>query len=425
MTSALKGVDSELEKNLIDEAKRCLQCANPRCSKGCPVNTSIKEMIQMFLNSQILPAGEMLFNNNPLSLVCSLICPHEKQCEGGCVLGAKGKPVNISGIEHYISDYYINLMRPNYDKVPGKRVAIIGSGPAGITIAVILAFRGYDITIFEAHDKIGGVLMYGIPEFRLPKSVIVKLKIKIREMGIKIRPNTMIGSVLTIDDLFRDGYKAVFIGTGVWKPRSLGIKGESLGHVHYAIDYLKNPEVYSLGERLCIIGAGNVALDVARTAIRSGVSQVAILYRGDMESITAEKREVEMAKIDGVKFELHKTPFEITDDGVLFLDTVTKESGSGMKTFVPNGDSAKLFRADSVIIAISQGPRDNIVSTTKGIEIGNEGLVNTDLKGRTTRAGVFASGDVVTGAKTVVEAVRVSKMVADAIDDFVLQLKKP
>jgi glutamate synthase (NADPH/NADH) small chain len=315
-------------------------------------------------------------------------------------------------------------MAPNCKKEPGKKVAIIGSGPAGITIAVILASRGYDITIFEAHDKIGGVLMYGIPEFRLPKSVLMKLKTKIIEMGIKIRPNTMIGPVLTIDDLFRDGYKAVFIGTGVWRPKSLGIKGESLGHVHYAIDYLKNPEAYILGEKLCIIGCGNVAIDVARTAIRSGVRHVTILYRGDAESITAERREVEMAKIDGVKFEMNKTPVEITDDGVLVLDTVEKEDDSGQKIFVPIENTPKLYRADSVIVSVSQGPRDFIVSTTKGIEIGNQGLVNTDTNGKTTRPGVFASGDVVTGAKTVVEAVKVSKRVADAIDAYVLEVMK-
>ena len=414
-----------MENSLINEAKRCLQCKNPRCSKGCPVNTSVKEMISMFLEGNILPAGEMLFDNNPLSLVCSLVCPHEKQCEGSCVLGVKGQPVNISRIEHYISDYYISLMTPICKKEPGKKVAIIGSGPAGITIAVILASRGYDITIFEAHDKIGGVLMYGIPEFRLPKAVLEKLKVKIMEMGIKIRPNTMIGLALTIDDLFRDGYKAVFIGTGVWKPKTLGIKGESLGHVHYAIDYLKSPEAYSLGEKLCIIGCGNVAIDVARTAVRNGVHSVAILYRGDAESITAEKREFEMAKIDGVTFEMNKTPVQITDDGVLYLDTAASINDSGEKVFVSVGDAPKLFRADSVIISVSQGPRDYIVSTTKGIEIGSQGLVSTDSSGRTTKPGVFASGDVVTGAKTVVEAVKVSKRVADEIDAYVLGTMKP
>ena len=408
-----------MKKSLITEGERCLQCANPRCSKGCPVNTSIKDMISMFLNGEILAAGEMLLNNNPLSLVCSLVCPHEKQCEGHCVLSIKGHGVNISGIENYISDYYLNSFNPTYKKIPGKKVAIIGSGPAGITIAFILASRGYDITVFEAHDKIGGVLMYGIPEFRLPKALLGRIKDKMIEIGIKIRPNTLIGPVLTVDDLFRDGYKAVFIGTGVWKPNPLNIKGESLGHVHYAIDYLKNPDVYELGNRLCIIGAGNVAMDVARTALRKGVREVFIMYRGNMDSITADKNELEYAKIDGVKFELFKSPLEITDDGVIYIHTSINIDELGKEVFVPINGSEELFKADSVIISISQGPRDNIVSTTSGIEIDYKGLVSTDVSGRTTREGVFASGDVVTGAKTVVEAVRLSKQVADAIDEYV------
>ncbi|MBW7572409.1 NAD(P)-dependent oxidoreductase [Caproiciproducens faecalis] len=409
-------------KDLIQEAERCLQCGSPRCSRGCPVNTSVREMIRLFLENQLVQAGEMLFQNNPLSLVCSLVCPHEKQCEGACVLGVKQRPVSIGEIEHYISDYYLNLITPVVQKEFGKKVAIIGSGPAGITIAILLASRGYDITIFEAHDRIGGVLMYGIPEFRLPKALLVKLEAKLIEMGVKIRPNILIGPVITIDDLFRDGYKAVFIGTGVWKPRSLGIKGESLGHVHYGIDYLKNPEVYSLGENLCVIGAGNVAMDVARTAVRSGVRNVTILYRGDIESITAEKHELKMAKLDGVRFEVRKVPVEITDDGVLYLETQRHEDAGGKAAFAPLSGPPQLFRADSVVIAISQGPRDNIVSTTKGIEIGRNGLVMTGPIGNTTRPGVFASGDVVTGAKTVVEAVRVSKMVADEMDRYVTEM---
>lgn len=410
-----------MEKSLIEEAKLCLQCANPSCSKGCPVNTPIKEMISMFLNGDIVNAGEMLFNNNPLSLVCSLVCPHEKQCEGHCVRRIKSHPVNISGIENYISDYYLNFIKPTCEKVPGKKVSIIGSGPAGITIAFILASRGYDITIFEAHDKIGGVMMYGIPEFRLPKAILVRIKAKILEMGIKIRPNTLIGSVLSVDDLFRDGYKAIFIGTGVWKPRPLGIKGESLGHVNYAIDYLKNPDAYDLGNKLCIIGAGNVAMDVARTALRKGVKEVTIMYRGDMDSITAEKNEVEYAKIDGVRFELFKTPVEIVDKGVIYIETSSALDENGNTVFETINDTRHLFESDSVIVAISQGPRAVIVSTTTGIEIDKKGLVSTDLEGRTTREGVFASGDVVTGAKTVVEAVRLSKNVADAIDAYVLK----
>lgn len=310
----------------------------------------------------------------------------------------------------------------NTKKILKKKVAIIGSGPAGITIAFILAARGYDITIFEAHDKIGGVMMYGIPEFRLPKTILSRIKSKLLETGVRIRPNTLIGPVLSIDDLFRDGYKAIFIGTGVWKPQALGIKGESLGHVNFAIDYLKNPDAYELGDRLCIIGAGNVAMDVARTALRNRTKEVYIMYRGDTNSISADKLEVEYAKMDGVRFELFKMPVEIKDEGVIYVDTLTSVDKNGNETIEPVPGSEKLFKADSIIIAISQGPRANIVSTTNGIEVGTNGLVSTDLCGRTTRDGVFASGDVVTGAKTVVEAVRLSKNVADAIDKYVLQI---
>lgn len=396
-------------KSLVEDGKRCLQCKNPLCQKGCPVETDIKAMISMFLDGEIREAGEMLFENNPLSIVCSLVCPHDRQCEGHCVMGRKSFPVNISEIEHYISDYYLNLMQPIRCVDKNKKVAIIGSGPAGITIAILLASRCYDVTIFEAHDHIGGVLMYGIPEFRLPKSILDRMKAKMKDMGIKIRPNTLIGPTITVDDLFRDGYKAVFIGTGVWKPKTLGIKGESLGHVNYAIDYLKNPDVYDLGNSLAVIGAGNVAMDVARTAIRHGVRDVCIFYRGTIEQMSADQKEIEYAKIDGVHFELMKQAVEITDDGILYYDTERE-------------GEVKLFPVQSIIVSISQGPRANIVSTTKGIELGPKGLVQTNENGETTRPGVFASGDVVTGAKTVVEAVRVSKKVADAIDAYVKEL---
>lgn len=409
-------------KTIVEDAKRCIQCKNPQCTKGCPVETQIKDMVAMFLNGEIREAGEMLFDNNPLSVICSLVCPHERQCEGHCVLNKKGQPVNISEIEHYISDYYLNLMKPQRCVDHNKKVAIIGSGPAGITIAILLANKCYDVTIFEAHDHIGGVLMYGIPEFRLPKSILERLKDQMKAMGIKVRPNTLIGPTLTVDDLFRDGYKAVFIGTGVWKPKTLGIKGESLGHVHFAIDYLKNPDVYDLGDRLAVIGAGNVAMDVARTAVRKGVKHVYIFYRGTEATMSADRLEIEFAKIDGVHFELMKQPVEITDEGIVYL--TTQSSPENPEEIVTIEGSEQVFPADSVIISISQGPRANVISTTKGIDIGPKGLVATDDSGRTTREGVFASGDVVTGAKTVVEAVRVSKKVAQVIDDYVMSVVK-
>lgn len=408
-----------MKESVIEEAKRCLNCKRPLCKEGCPVKTPINEIIQMFLNGNIEDCGERLFYNNPLSAVCSLVCPHEKQCEGHCVLGKKGNSVKFGSIENYISEYYLNVLGCKPVEKNNKKIAIIGSGPAGISIAFLLAEKGYDITIFESRDNIGGVLRYGIPEFRLPKSIIDKLKEKLISMGIKIRPNTLIGPVLTIDNIFRDGYKAVFIGTGVWRPRSLGIKGETFGHVHYAIDYLKNPRSYNLGRRVCVIGAGNVAMDVARTALRNGAREVSIMYRGGPERVDAEKIEVDYAKIDGVKFEFYKSPVEFVDDGVKYVRTdISKETSEG-ESAASLEPAEGIFEADTVIIAIGQGPRSNIVSNTTGIEVTGFGLIQTDEYGRTTREGVFASGDVVTGAKTVVEAVRVSKKVAEAIDEYV------
>lgn len=404
---------------VVEEAKRCLQCKRPLCKEGCPVSTPFNEVVKLLLEGNIMDAGEKLFKNNPLSVVCSLVCPHEKQCQGHCVLGRKGNPIQVGSVENYVSDYYLNFITPEARKNTEKKVAIIGSGPAGITIAIILASKGYDITIFEAHDKIGGVLRYGIPSFRLGKDILEKIKDKLLSMGVKIRPNTLIGQDLTVDNLFRDGYKAIFIGTGVWKSKALGIKGESLGHVHYAIDYLKNPEVYNLGKKVVVIGAGNVAMDVARTALRHRASEVYIMARRGPEDVTAEKVEVEYAKIDGVRFEYYKAPVEITEQGIKFVKTsVIKEDDSRERLVMLEG-TEDIFEADTVIIASGQGSRANIVSTTNGINVTQGGLVATDECGRTTRDGIFASGDVVTGAKTVVEAVRLSKIVAQAIDDYV------
>lgn len=407
---------------VLQEAKRCLKCKVPKCKQGCPVGTPVNEVFKLVVDGKIEEAGKMLFDNNPLSVICSMVCYHEKQCEGHCVLNAKNVPIHIGNVENYISDYYLNIMELNNKKDPDKKVAIIGAGPAGITIAVILAQKGYDITIFEGHDKIGGVLRYGIPEFRLPKEVLERIKVKLESMGVKIRPNTLIGPNITIDDLFRDGYKAAFIGTGVWKPNTLKIKGETFGNVHYAIDYLKNPDVYNLGQRVCVIGAGNVAMDVARTVIRKGSRNVTIVYRKGEKDISASISEVEYAKFDGVKFELFKAPLEITDKGIRYIQTKEIEAEDGTVSITEIEGSEGLLECDSIIIAVSQGPRTNIISTTKGIDINNRGLVITDDIGNTTKEGVFASGDVVTGAKTVVEAVAQSKKVAQTIDEYVTSL---
>ena len=401
--------------HVVNEAKRCLQCKVPRCRTGCPIHTPIPDMIRLFRENRLEEAGRMLFENNPLSVVCSLVCDQEKQCEGHCVLGAKGAPVHISSIENYISDGYLDRMQLAAAPAKGQRVGIIGSGPAGITIAVLLAQRGYAVTLFESREKIGGVLRYGIPDFRLPKCLLDRYKEQLVRLGIRIRPNTAIGQSLTLDDLQRDGYQAIFIGTGVWRPKKLGIPGESLGHVHFAIDYLVDPDVYELGDRLAVIGAGNSAMDVARTALRKGVRQVMVLCRRNQAAASA--REVDYAVADGVEFLYGARPVEITEAGVVYRQAAFDEKGE-----VTSLSEPKLLPVSSVVIAVSQGAQNRIVSTTTGLEVTSHGLLATDERGNTTRKGVFASGDVVLGARTVVEAVRYSKLVADEMDRYLQSL---
>lgn len=405
--------------NITAENNRCLQCKNPFCEEGCPVNTPIKEVIGLLKENKIKKAGEILFENNPLSVITGLICPHEDFCQGHCILNKKGNPIQFGSIEHYVSNYYLNNLNFKPEINSEKKVGIIGSGPAGLTMAIILARKGYDITIFEAHDKIGGVLRYGIPDFRLPEDILDRYHKLLIKMGVKIRPNTLIGPVLSLDDLFRDGYKSVFVATGTWKPRKLDIKGESLGNVYYAIDYLRNPSRHHLGEKVCVIGGGNVALDSARTALRNGAKEVRVFYRRSEEEMPSSKSEIEYARFDGVKFVFNKTPQQIRDNCVYFVDTQDTIKEDGQKELTTVEDTGNCYEADSTIVSISQGPKTNIVDSTKGIKLNRLGLVIIDKTGRTTRDGVFASGDVVTGAKTVVEAVAAAKVTANTIEKYI------
>ena len=405
--------------HIMDEANRCLQCKVPQCQKGCPIHTNIPLAIRLLKENKLNEAGKMLFENNPLTTVCSLVCNHENQCEGHCVLGRKGAPVHFSSIENYISTTYANQMTNGPAKSNGMRVAIIGSGPAGITIANILARYGYQVTIFEGKDKIGGVLRYGIPEFRLPKSVLDDIEYRHLELkGIKIRPNTTIGGAIGIDDLFRDGYKAIFVGTGVWKPNTLHIKGETFGNVHFGINYLNNPDSYRLGKRVIVIGAGNAAMDVARTAIRKGVEHLTCF--SITKEVAASHYEFSYAQLEGVQFEYNKRPVEIKDNGVIFIDVIENEDG----TFTDVEGTEKLYEADSTIISISQGPQNRIVNTTEGLKSTARGLLDADETGHTSRPGIFASGDVVNGARTVVEAVAHSKVVAESMHEYMQSLPK-
>lgn len=399
--------------HVIDEAKRCLNCKKPRCQEGCPIHTPIPVMIQMLLQGEMPEAAEMVFANNPLFVICSLVCDHEKQCEGHCVKGIKGEPVHISSIENYISDTCFDRMKLEQLPKNGKRIAVVGAGPAGITIAILMACRGYKVTIFEVKEKIGGIMRYGIPEFRLPKSILDRYYVKMKELGILFRPNFALGGSTGVEDLLRDGYHAVFIGTGTWRPYQLHIPGETFGNVHYGINYLNNPDVYDLGERVLVIGAGNAAMDVARTAIRKGSRHVTVYSITEIPA--ASPKEVEYAKLDGVEFEYLQTAIEIRDEGAIICDVEWTEDGK----LVKKEETARLVPADSIIISISQGPQDRIVNRDKELQVDDRGLLKTDANGETTMPGIFASGDVVTGAKTVVEAVKYSKMIADAMDEYV------
>ncbi len=399
--------------HIVTEAERCYNCKKPQCQEGCPVHTPIPQIIQLFKEHKLMEAGEILFKNNPMSAVCSEVCNHAQQCAGHCIRGKKDSPVHFSSIENYISEMYLDRMpsfKPEIKK--DKHVAVIGSGPAGITVAVLLAMQGYRVTIFEWKSKIGGVMQYGIPEFRLPKSLLDRYEQSLEEMGIQIRLNATIGSILMIDDLFRDGYASIFVGTGAERPRTLGIKGESLGNVHYAMNYLANPKAHHLGNKVAVIGVGNAAMDVARTALRNGTKEVTLYAMG--KEIAASSHEVAYAKLDGAEIETGMQIQEISERGPVFKRTRYGENDE----IIGTEDELIQVDADSTIISISQIPRGKLVRTTHGLDADERGLLIVDENYMTTREGVFAAGDVVTGAKTVVHAVEGAKLAAQSMIKF-------
>ena len=395
--------------HIVAEANRCLNCKKPRCQEGCPVHTPIPTVIQLFKENRLMEAGEMLFANNPMSAVCAIVCNHEKQCAGSCIRGIKETPVHFSSIEEYISDMYLDRMTVQRPERKDKKVAVIGSGPAGMTVAIQLAQKGYPVTIFEWKGKIGGLLQYGIPEFRLPKSYLDRYQARMEEMGITIRTNTTIGSVLMIDELFRDGYASIFIGTGAEKPRTLGLQGESLGNVLFGLNYLANPKGHKLGDRVAIIGMGDAAMDVARTALRNGSRHVTLYARS--KNVTASSHEIAYAELDGAEFVFGMEIQKITEKGPVFLRTIFDENDR----VIGHEDEPIQIEADSTIISISQIPRGKLARTTEGLETTEKGLMKVDENYMSTRPGVFGAGDVVTGAKTVVHAVAGAKKAAEAM----------
>ena len=395
--------------HIVEESERCLECKRPGCQKGCPVGTPIPQVIALFKERRIEEAGRLLFENNPLSLACSLVCNHGVQCEGGCVLGRKGNPVQFSSIETYVSDSYLGRLRPEPPAPNGKKAALIGSGPAGITAAFELARAGCAVTMFEQRPEIGGVMRYGIPAFRLPKIIIDRYRVALEGYGVQIRPNTAIGESLLIGDLFRDGYDAVFIGTGTWRAKTLGIPGETRGNVHFGLDYLISPGSYGIGEDVAVIGVGNTAMDVARTAFRHGARRVTLYARS--KHVSASSDEVEYAQLDGAQIVYGKAIAQINDEGPLFRTAVFDENDQ----VVGYEDDLDQVHCDTVIIAASQKPMSKLIATTDGLRGDERGLLVVDDQGQATVPGVFAAGDVVTGPKTVVHTVASTKRAVAAM----------
>ena len=394
------------------EAQRCLHCKVPLCQKHCPISTPIPEIIQLFREKQVMQAGKELFANNPLSVICATVCNHEAQCAGHCVLGKKGSPVQFYQIERYVSDTYLDRFQPVPVEKKHKRVAVVGSGPAGLTVSIVLAQKGYDVTIFERKHMIGGMLRYGIPDFRLPRSVLDRYQKLLDRMGIRVRTVTTIGGAIKIENLLRDGYAAVFIGSGAWRPRTLDVPGECLPNVHFGVSYLENAGNVDLGKTVAVIGMGNVAMDVARTAFRHGSERVMLFSRDN--SATASSHEMSYATLDGTELVYGKQIVRIEPEGPVFKNSVLDENGQ----VVGYEESEELIPADSVVIAISQRPKDKLILSTEHLEGNAKGLLIVDENNMTTVPGVFAAGDVVTGPMTVVHAVSAAKQTAEAMERY-------
>ena len=431
------GYDNE---RAVKEASRCLHCKNPKCVEGCPVSINIPEFISHIKENDIEGAAKEIAKYSSLPAVCGRVCPQESQCEGKCVLGIKGEPIAIGKLEKYAADW----ARENNVDVSFKeesnniKVAIIGSGPAGLTCAGDLAKKGYDVTIFEALHEPGGVLVYGIPEFRLPKEEVVKAEIdNIKKLGVKIETNVIVGRTLTIDEILNDeGFKAVFIGSGAGLPKFMGIPGENANGVFSANEFLTRVNLMKafkedydtpvkVGKRVAIVGGGNVAMDAARTALRLG-AESHIVYRRSESELPARQEEVHHAKEEGVVFDILTNPVEILSDEngwVKGIKCVKMELGeaddSGRRRPVPVEGSEFVMDVDTVIMSLGTSPNPLISSTTDGLETNKwKCLIADEETGLTTKEGVYAGGDAVTGAATVILAMGAGKKAAKAIDEY-------
>ncbi len=425
----------------MEEAARCLQCKNKPCTGGCPVCIDIPAFIAHVVKGDFAAAYEVISRSSSLPAVCGRVCPQENQCEKYCVRGIKGEPVAIGRLERFVADWHnahADISALSKPEPIDHKVAVVGSGPAGLACAGDLVKKGYDVTLFEALHLAGGVLMYGIPEFRLPKVIVQQEIANLRALGVQVETNMVIGKVLSIDELMDEGgFEAVFIGTGAGLPRFMGIPGENLKGVYSANEYLTrvnlmkayredNSTPIQRARRVAVVGGGNVAMDAARCAMRLGADEVSIVYRRSMEELPARAEEVEHAKEEGIQFRLLTNPIEIRGDDnrcVTGLRCVEMELGepdaTGRRRPLEKADSAFLLETDCVIMAIGTSPNPLIKSTTEGLETQRWGGIVADEEGRTSRPGVFAGGDAVTGAATVILAMGAGKKAATAIDEYI------
>lgn len=423
----------------MEEAARCLNCKHKPCMDGCPVNVPIPGFIEKVAEGDFEAAYEIITSENALPAICGRVCPQENQCEGKCVRGIKGEPVAIGRLERFVADYHMANATPAKMDIEknGKKVAVVGSGPAGITCAGELIKKGYEVTVFEALHKAGGVLSYGIPEFRLPKDLVAKEIETVEKLGVKIETNVIVGRSVTIDELMEEGYEAVFVGSGAGLPRFLNIPGENLLGVYSANEFLtrvnlmkaykfpETPTPVKVGKKVAVVGAGNVAMDAARTAKRLGAEEVYIVYRRSEEELPARAEEVHHAKEEGIIFKLLNNPCAIhgEDGWVTGIEVIKQELGepdaSGRRSPQPVEGSNYIIDVDTVVIAIGQSPNPLIRQTTPGLDVQRWGgiIVEEDTM-KTSKEGVYAGGDTVTGAATVILAMGAGKKAAKAIDEY-------
>ena len=430
----------------LEEAKRCLNCKNRPCVAGCPVNVSIPDFIMKVKEGDFEGAYQIINQTSSLPAVCGRVCPQETQCESKCTMGVKFEPVGIGRLERFVADWHNANSKeaPKQPQTNGHKVAVVGSGPSGLTCAGDLARMGYHVSVFEALHTAGGVLVYGIPEFRLPKSIVAKEVETLKDLGVDIETNVVIGKTLTVDELFRAGYEAVFIGSGAGLPNFMNIPGESLKGVYSANEFLTRSNLMKAylddphtpiqkGGRVAVVGGGNVAMDAARTALRLGAEHVYIVYRRSMDELPARREEVEHAMEEGIDFRLLNNPVEILgynnpDDPrdpkngfVTGMRCIRMELGEpdakGRRRPIPIEGSEFTLDVDTVIMAIGTSPNPLIKNTTAGLEVNGHGGIIVDENGLTSRKNVYAGGDAVTGAATVISAMGAGKLAAKAIDE--------